>query len=413
MKFAPLVFSVAIVIFVSGCVSQGVTEYPVKIDTGIQEEQQQSPAEEIQQMPPEEMHPEPEVREEPLRPASSFRQSPEIPSELEMEQISDCNGKQFTAAPVDLGRIVEITPLGNLGPPGHTFPTEHTFFHISAGGATTQTISLNSPADMHITLISFSHGITQDPVDYTIYFALCKDVVGYFNHVKEISADLQKIIDENECMFQGESKSTRCNVQTLEPIEANSPMGKVGRLQGNFDFGVLDLRKTNNFANPSRYGMRSLHIQCPFDYYDEAMQKQFFDLIERNDAQQCGVVMQDVPGTLKGNWFFGNSRADIGTDWDKHLAFVQDNEDPATSVISVGGTFADAGKWEFSAGSAGTVNRAFDQVKPDGKVYCYEAQGQSGRIIVQLTGETELKIEKQSESCAGSFAFSSPAVYGR
>ena len=40
-------------------------------------------------------------------------------------------------------------------------------------------------------------------------------------------------------------------------------------LQGNFDFGLLDMRVTRTFANAERYQYaRTPHIVCPYDYYE-------------------------------------------------------------------------------------------------------------------------------------------------
>ncbi len=342
----------------------------------------------------------------------TFRQNPEIPTQKEMAALPNCAGTRYAVSPIERLKIREISPLGNLGPPGHTFPTEHLFFHISSGGETTETIPLSSPADVYLTLIAFSHGATKDPVDYTLWFALCKDVIGYYNHVKELSPALEKIVSESACSFPNESKETRCNIQTLTPIASGVLMGRVGRLQGNFDFGTFDLSKTLAFANPSRYGTRSLHIQCALDYYGEPLKQQLFLLLGRSD-KQCGITAQDVPGTLKGNWFFGASRADMSSDWDKHLGFLQDNADPGLSVISIGGTYASAGKWEFRPQSSGFANRSFEQVKPDGYTYCYEAENQTGRILVEMTTAAELKIERQEKSCSEGAAFANPTIYKR
>ncbi|MBI4162961.1 MAG: hypothetical protein HY513_04720 [Candidatus Aenigmarchaeota archaeon] len=349
------------------------------------------------------------------KPLSTFRNAPELPSDYEKQQLPDCAGKLFTSYPIDLSKATEIIPLGNLAPPGHTFPTEHSYTHITAGGETTETIPLYAPGDVKLLLIAFSHGMTQDPVDYTLYFALCKDIVAYYNHVKEISPEIQAMIDKNSCKFQGESKTTRCNIEVFEPLKAGSTVGKVGRLQGNYDFGLIDLRTTLAFANPSRYGARSLHIQCPYNYYDSSMKSSFFKLIKRTDADKCGKTAQDVPGTLKGNWFYGNARADMGTDWDKYLAFVQDNKDSTISVISIGGVFADASKVEFKPASSGLVNREFSQVTPDGNIYCYESSTQtSSKIVVQMTSGIEIKIEKQNGSCSNSNVFTSNyKIYNR
>jgi len=413
-----IIISVAVIIV--GIVAISLPSFQIYTQKSVEPvEKEQQPAEEIQ-VPKEPVIEQEHVESSPSVETPTFRNSPEIPFEYEIQQLPDCSGAQFSIAPVDLNKVNEITPLGNLGPPGHTFPTEHVFLHVNAGGSTTGTIPLYAPADVYLTLISFSHGVTQDPVDYTIWFTSCKDVIGYYNHVKELSDELEKIVTENECSFQGESKSTSCHIETFQKIKSNSLMGQVGRLQGNWDFGVFDLSKTLTFANPSRYGTRSFHIQCPFDYYDQTMQKQFFDLIARDDAQQCGIIAQDVPGTLKGNWFFGDSHAASGSDWDKYLAFVDDNENPNVQVVSVGGVFTDAGKWEFFPQTSGLIKREFSDVTPDGNVYCYEDEDPNnfnqgrpeGRILVEMTSETELKIEHQSGSCDGNNVFNNPTRPG-
>lgn len=344
--------------------------------------------------------------------APANRQSPEFPTQAESAQIPACAGQEFVTTPIDSQKIISISPLGNLAPPGHTFPTEHMFFHITAGNATTETVSLRAPADVYLTLISIGHGFTQDPVDYTIYFALCKDVFGYYNHVKELSPELEKLVSETPCMFSGESKDKQCNIQALSRVTNGAEIGRVGRLQGNFDLGLIDFRKRLTFANPERYGARSLYIQCALDYYNAVGKTTLYSKLERSDGK-CGRVDQDVPGTLKGNWFYGSARADMGGDWDKYLAFADDNKNPALSVISIGGIIGPAEKWEFTSESSGTKNRAFNDVKPDGQVYCYEASGKSGRIILELTSAMELKIEKQNESCGSNRAFVNPTTYKR
>lgn len=340
------------------------------------------------------------------------RQSPEFPTQTELKLIPSCAGQQFVTTPVDTKRLTGISPLGNLAPPGHTLPTEHMFFHITAGNVTTETIPLNAPADIYLTLIAVGHGFTQDPVDYTLYFALCQDVIGYYNHVKELSPELEDLVSQSSCMFSGESKETRCNMQTLNRVANGTVMGRVGRLQGNFDFGLIDFRKPLNFANPSRYGKRSLYIQCALDYYSLPGKSALYALLERGDGK-CGLTAQDVPGTLKGNWFYASARADMGGDWDKLLAFADDNRNPSTSVISIGGIISSAEKWEFTPESSGIKNHAFSDVSPDGQVYCYEATGKTGRIIVQLTSQTELKIEKQNQPCSGQRIFVDPTKYTR
>ncbi len=353
------------------------------------------------------------IAEQPRQPLQQFRNSPEIPSEAERAALRECSGKQFTTLPVDLTNVYEIVPLGNLAPPGHTLPTEHTYMHFNAGGSSTELFTLYAPAEVYITSITRGTGFTQDPVDYTIYFALCKDVVGYYNHVKELSPQLAAIETSGNCRTNPGSTNYQYCENQLDRVAAGAEMGKVGRLQGNFDFGLIDLSKTNNFSNPSRYGLRSLHIQCPYDYYDTANREKFFALITRNDAKQCGEVMQDVTGTAQGNWFYGTSRADMGGDWGKYLSLVYDNKDPSLQVVSIGGIFTNAGTWKFTPTTSGVTNRNFAHVTSDDNIYCYEAADKQGKILIQLTSATELKIEKQIGSCSQSNAFQNSSSYSR
>jgi len=184
-------------------------------------------------------------------------------------------------------------------------------------------------------------------------------------------------------------------------------MGEVGRLQGNFDFGMMDLKTEHKFANPDRYGGRTPHIVCAYDYYDDP--EQFFDKIIRKDENRCGIIAQDIPGTLKGNWFYDNVDATTPNDWDKHLAFVDDDFDPEIQVISIAGIFLDPQVWEIKPKNSGNIDREFSQVKP-GDIYCYNGDG---KILVQLTSRTELKIEHQSGSCGSSNSFKNPNIYER
>ena len=341
------------------------------------------------------------------------RPSPEIPTLKERETLPSCEGKEFSVLPVDMSKIYEINPLGNLAPPGHTFPTEHTYLHLNPGGSSTELFDLYSPADVYVTSISGGSGMTVDPFDYTIYFALCESVIGYYNHLKELSPELEKIKSGGNCnQNPGNTHYEFCE-NKLNLVKAGVEMGKVGGLQGNFDFGAIDMRETNFYVNPDRYGYRSLHIKCPYDYYGEEMKNVFFDLIKRNDENQCGFSAQDVEGTLQGNWFYGDSHAASGSDWDKYLALVYDDINPAEQVVSIGGVFYDASVWNFNPKNNGVINRNFSQITPDGKIYCFESTGQNGRILVELTSETELSIEHQNKDCSSSIAFQQPTSYAR
>ncbi|MFQ6010828.1 MAG: hypothetical protein ACE5KG_01490, partial [Nitrososphaerales archaeon] len=303
----------------------------------------------------------------------------------------------------------EISPLGNLHPPDHTIPTEHMYFHIGPGGTATVRTAVRAPGDVFLLEVVGKPG-----GDFSMRFALCKDVFGYYNHVKTLSDEVQSMIADVECERWTHNPGNLCSKRLFQKVDAGMILGEVGAPQGNFDFGAFDHRVILDYANPSRYGevgrTRSLHIVCPIDLFDDETKNILYGKVARSDRPKCGIVMQDLPGTLQGNWFQGDTEA--SSDWTRHLAFVHDNEEPSKSVVSVGGYFTDAGKWEFEAVSSGFINREFKDVKPDGNIYCYDL-GQAGRLLVQLTNENELRVESQAGACSSNSSFEEPTVYAR
>ena len=97
---------------------------------------------------------------------------------------------------------------------------------------------------------------------------------------------------------------------------------------------------------------------------------------------------------------------------------MHENDEPEQSVISIGGVFTESGRWLFTEKESGQVNRKFSDVTIDDKIYCYQAEIPtlpqdplpSGRIIVQLTSDTELKIEHQDGTCSGGYSSTDKAV---
>lgn len=328
--------------------------------------------------------------------------------EFDRETLPDCDGKLFTVAPVNLNSIYEISPLGSIGPPGHTFPTEHTYWHISATGETTAMVDLYAPGNVYITEVVS----TPEPeiTDYTIRFALCKDIHGYYNHVKGISEELKSVLYGIECE-KWQSPDNSCSKKLSNyHVKAGTVIGKVGHIQGNFDVGALDYGVTNKFANQARYKSRTPNIVCPFEYFTPEIKSQIYAKVRRTAEPRCGEVMQDIAGTLQGNWFYGED-ATAETQWEKQLAFVHDPGDPGKATISIAGIISEPLEWIFGPKSAGLVDREFSQVKADGNTYCYNLA--SGRIVLRMTSATELEIEKQSGSCSTTFELKSPKTYNR
>ena len=333
--------------------------------------------------------------------------------------LPECTGQTYTVFPVD--EYFEITPLGNIGPPGHTLPTEHMYIHVSGGRATTSTVPLKAPGDITIYSISSdSDDIEPSRKEYSIGFAICKDIYGYFNHVKGISTELQKALDDAPCEVFNEGPKDMCSKNIILPVKAGTVIGEAGHLQGNFDFGTYDFRTTHEYANPSRYGDekatglgrgKSPHITCPLDMYTGTEKEKAYSKIKRTTEPQCGTTMQDEKGTIQGNWFYENAKS-YGP-WTQHLAFIHDNNNPSISVVSIGGTITEAGTIKFTPKNIGTETRAFKDVTPDGNTYCYTGEGKNGKVIVKMTTKDEIQIEYQDASSCIVATFNKPTTYKR
>jgi len=329
-----------------------------------------------------------------------------------LEALPECSGQKLTVPLVDVAEIYSISPLGNLNPPEHTLPTQHMYLHLNSAG-----VELRAPGDLKITTIT-SNMITGDESmkDYGMTLALCEDVFIYFLHIKELSPELAPLLEGADCSSQGRYEHCYNNLPPHEhyDIKAGELIGKVASAEHrNFDFGAYDHRHRNEFVNPERYPSRGLYIICPLDLYESPVREELYDKLERTKAPRCGTVMHDAAGTLKGNWFNVDLTADSPDIWGKELSFADNNFDSPEAVISVGGVITGYGKWELTPAHSGRINRAFDEVTPDGNIYCYEGARQSGRIIVQLETETTLKIEHQDGSCGANTAFTDPTYYSR
>lgn len=356
--------------------------------------------------------------------ASEQRPGWEILTEKERAQLPECGEVLMTTPPVAMNSITTIEPIGSANPPEHTLASISTDTYISVPGqGTSATTPLVAPGDLWIIFIQPRYGVTQDPEDHVIKYAFCKDVYGVVDHVKSFSSELQKLIDSYQCSYGSTPGDNRCPITLLEPVKAGTPLGTVGRMQGNFNFGTWDLRVTRRFVSPSRHGFLTKHATCPFDYFAAPLKA---ELMAKLDGPSCGSVEHDVAGTLAGDWFIGDASPTRPADWGKLLYFGPSNRFADQSVISASGVFiSQPTKWLFSASTAGKVNRKFADVTADGTIYCYDNDGnhpqknyekgvRTGRILVRLTSATELTVEHQEGLCgSGNWAFETPTVYIR
>src|SRR3989344_3044759 len=296
--------------------------------------------------------------------ASQERSGWEILTEKEKAQLPACGSTLMTTSPVPLSSITSIEPIGSANPPEHTLASISSAPHIAVQGqGTTATTPLVAPGDICIIFIQPRYGVTQDPEDHVIKYALCRDVYGVIDHVKSFSPEMKSIVDAYQCRRAGAKPGdNECPIILLEPVKAGTPLGTVGRMQGNFNFGTWDLRVTHDFVSPSRHGFLTKHATCPFDYFAASLKA---ELMAKIDGPSCGSVEHDVPGTLAGDWFIGNASPTRHADWSKLLYFGASNRFADQSVISASGIFvSQPTKWVFPAVSAGAVDPKLKHITP-------------------------------------------------
>ncbi|MGH7696044.1 MAG: hypothetical protein ACRENH_13745 [Gemmatimonadaceae bacterium] len=325
--------------------------------------------------------------------------------------LANCGGTpMLTVSPVDISIIRDLTPLGNLNPPGHTLPTDHLYFFAFFDVTTAELIPVVSPGDVVVSEVTRQTRLSGAPsvIEYSMTFFPCADLSLYFAHVvitPELLAEIGPFGTCNQYVAGGdtyESCAKRLNLK----LKAGALVGSMGGSNGNaLDFGGYDRRVTQlPFVNQARsYGYGTEFGQnrtiCPVDYFvasvASGLRAKFGTSSKRRTIEPlCGTVMQDLPNTAQGRWYFNETTQD-----DPHLALAHDNTDPRIGVISVGTSVPSLPPryWGFTPAASGRVNADFSRVTADGMTYCYQsflnATSPIRHVLIQLVSATRVRIE--------------------
>jgi hypothetical protein len=349
--------------------------------------------------------------------------------------------------------ILAIEPLGHIIAPGHTWPSDHLYLTPVAGVAAP--LPVRAPGPVRVWQIDvLTHQYVNSPrfTDYTIRFSPCRELQGYYHHVKTLvhpallaalaAADKKQACSESTFEngeYQGYCKhSVRVDIAEGEVLATATGPG----FQNNIDFGAYDMRAPlQGFANPARIssgnGQASfdyLHVACPLDAFAPTLRAALTaklgglgsstsgttGLVPRTAAPTCGTIMQDLPGTAQGIWARDGQGgiADSG----QHLALVHDNFDPGRAVLASGGGPLGIRQSAFVPRPAGVVNRDFAAVGFQGGgadlIYCYEvvASGAApggGSVLLQMTSASSLQAEYRAGDCTAPAVFAAPVTYRR
>jgi hypothetical protein len=218
----------------------------------------------------------------------------------------------FRAPPLDESDIRFIVPLGNLNPPGHTFPADHIYFYnrIPPAPAT-------APAPVYA------------PGDGTVQFILASGV------------ESQVGVRSGRFIYYLDHVVLDPAIRIGTTLTAGQRIGETGSIAYGIDLGVINESKNVPFINPLRYPGTTVHGDAPLPYFEEPLRARLYSRVQRIGPDLDGRFDFDETGTLVGNWFLEGtpvSESANPTAWSRHLAFVFDNYDASRVRVAIGGS---------------------------------------------------------------------------
>lgn len=332
----------------------------------------------------------------------------------------------FDVIPVDPADFLAFRPLGFMSPPIHMFPAKHSAFSMTMPGQVAVPKPVRAPANVWVKEIweaSFSTG----GANYQLYVYPCKEVRVYFGHLVTLSdrlrTEMQKVPPTCNSFVDGTATVTTCRHENMSVALASGEQMGTGPDAAGVDFGLVDFRLAPAaFIRLDHYDSYYPKWASPLDYFRPDVKAtlanqtgHFFGTHMRSAPPIGGTFMQDLAGTAQGNWFFPGVYHANSTDLSPSLGLATDYVDPRQPIMAIGTrvTGATMGLYSFPALSAGSINRAFNDVKVDGITYCYDnfTPGQSigglplsvpsGVFLLSLPTDTSLFIEAvPGSSCA-------------
>ena len=320
---------------------------------------------------------------------------PDTPSGLpgaDSPSITASGPGVFTFAPFDTAQISRISPLGQLGPPGHVLPTDHIYIHFvnSTGNQSTNDCARRPVYAVGDGVVNFM--LQPVGTDWKVGVQMTRTFMYYFDHIYPNPGTV---------------------VGTV--VTAGQQIGTTNGFCPSIDLGVIDLDVTlGGLLTPERYGA-TVHTGSPLKYFTEPVRSALYRRIDRaaSDPNRDGRIDYGIRGSLIGDWFLPTlpktAESTGANGWAKSLAFVYDNVNPSTIRVSIGGTLP-IGLWavEGNAPDPATVNVATGKVMY--KLIPYGGAAQPGMLAVQMIADDRIRIEVFIGSVDPNPAFTSNAL---
>ncbi len=270
----------------------------------------------------------------------------------------------FTLSPVDPSAINFIIPLGNLNPPGHTYPTDHMYFVLK-----------NSNVDVN-TVLAAASGTVVDlyqpgGTDWKVVIKVDQSFYYYYDHI-HIAPGIKKgstiVVGQAMGTNSGNAAAIDFGVYNYN----NAPLA-----------GVLDrcLQESESYADSA------------IKYYSGSTQATLYEL----SGSTYGKIDYDEAGKLVGDWALSGHEAlesnAVG------LAFVY-HVGSSSLRIAVGGTLTggamtyavqdNAPDFKIITPGSGQINyQLYPSINGDDSV----SGVQYGVLAVQMISDTQIKVE--------------------
>ncbi len=337
-------------------------------------------------------------------------------------------GPYFTVLPAAANDIAAISVIGGLGAPGHTLPTPHAGLFLAR-----ENVPIRVPGDMAITelrRVTYLQSPTrQGERDYAVNFQVCSEVTGWFGHIVTLAPTIPTAsIEWRNCETYSTSdervESCLARPRDLR-LSAGDALGTGGLSAARgflaVDIGLLDTRVRHTYVSPGRFSLGQLHAVCTWEQFDAANRSVLFsklrDLARPGVAPagepRCGTLQVDVAGTAQGVWAETGVSGPVQGDERRYITLANYPYRPQDELaLSLGPANLGPFVAVVPRRSSGRVNRAFDQVRADGQIYCYtQAEAPTFSWFVSLTSDTALRIERVTHAVAASPCAADPGTW--
>lgn len=243
-------------------------------------------------------------------------------------------------------------------PPGSINSGEvkgHSYFRFDETLIEDGQVPIYAPADAHLVTGTWYAETPGAAGEYIMFFQASCEVVYILDHITHPVAKVTALMPATP-----QSSTQSSNFARFPFFRKGELIGYDREYNGGYggDLGVYNSGVTRQFANQARYdyAWRSVHSDCPYPYFSDAMEAFFMARLATNGGDivsgaPCRSAARDVAGALAGAWF-ANSDASaghagdkmaIGIDIDGTTVDFQTGDGDRFRITDDNATFADPG----------------------------------------------------------------------